>query len=93
MIRCALGVVVFLAVGAASAKDSPQAARAAALATPAGCIDSPRGRTHVLRFCGDKHYWIKRKTAQLAPGPLVAGYPGFGSAPETTGGPSVIMTR
>jgi hypothetical protein len=92
--RCAVGLVAFLAFGVASAKDTPQTTRVASLATPAGCVDSPRGRTHVLRFCGEKHYWIKRKTTGPATGPLfVSAYPSFGKAPETTGGVSVIMTR
>ncbi len=53
-----VGCVGLLTVGAALAKEPAQTA-GPALSTPAGCTDSMRGRTHVLRFCGDKHYWIK----------------------------------
>ena len=66
MMGYVLGCVGVLTVGAALAKD-PQQTAASALSTPAGCTDSDRGRTHVLRFCGATHYWIKRP---VGPGPV-----------------------
>lgn len=55
----ALGLSAILIAGAAVAKE-PERSASTSLATPAGCTDSLRGRTHILRFCGDEHYWIKR---------------------------------
>jgi hypothetical protein len=81
LVGCA-GVVV---VGTALAKK-PAPTVATALSTPAGCTDSLRGRTHILRFCGDAHYWIKRPVAgaqwgSLA-GPIDTGFAGsFGGIP------------
>lgn len=57
MIGYLAGCIGLLTVGAALAKE-PAPTAASASPTPAGCTDSARGRTHVLRFCGDKHYWI-----------------------------------
>jgi hypothetical protein len=92
MTRWAIGLLAFLAVGVALAKDPPRTTRAVSL-PPAGpgCIDSPRGRTHVLRLCGEQHHWFKLKTARSTVPP---GY-GF---PYWAGGPvaptvSVIMNR
>ena len=69
-----------LTVGAALAKDPGQTLAASVSAvTPAGCVDSPRGRTHILRFCGDEHYWIKRPVGpprfDATQGPVWAGSP------------------
>jgi hypothetical protein len=68
MIGYVVGCVGVLTVGAALAKDPEQTAGPA----PAGCNDSQRGRSHVLRFCGARHYWIKvatvRSTTSGAPG-------------------------
>jgi hypothetical protein len=59
-----VGCAGLLTVGAALAKGPAQTpAPSASAYAPLGCVDSPRGRTHVLRFCGDKHYWIKTATA------------------------------
>jgi hypothetical protein len=62
MIGYVIGCVGILPVGAALAKEPEQTAERG-LSTPAGCTDSVRGRTHILRFCGDEHYWIKRPVA------------------------------
>ncbi len=59
MIGYVLGCVAVLTVGAVLAKGPEQTA-ARGVSTPPGCMDSLRGRTHILRFCGDEHYWIKR---------------------------------
>jgi hypothetical protein len=68
MIGYVVGCIGVLTVGAALAKEPAQTA-GPALSTPAGCADSMRGRTHVLRFCGDKHYWIKTAAPALEFGP------------------------
>jgi hypothetical protein len=65
MIRYVVGCIGLLTVGAALAKEPAQTVGPLAF-TPAGCSDSPRGRTHVLRLCGDKHYWFKTRTAPSA---------------------------
>jgi hypothetical protein len=70
------GCIGVLTVGAALAKKPAETA-ATAFPTPAGCTDSQRGRTHVLRFCGDKHYWIM-VAAPRSPWP--EGAPGGGWA-------------
>ncbi len=62
MIGYVVGCIGILTLCAALAKDPEQTAERG-LSTPAGCTDSVRGRTHILRFCGDEHYWIKRPVA------------------------------
>ena len=62
--RYAVGLLGFLVVGAALAKDPAQTVSPASSAPAnAVCTDSPRGRTHVLRMCGDKPHWIKLKVS------------------------------
>lgn len=56
------GCIGVLAVGASLAKE-PALTAATSLSTPAGCMDSARGPTHVLRVCGDKHYWTQTAAA------------------------------
>ena len=82
MIGYVLGCVAVLIVGAALAKEPEQTA-ARGLSTPPGCMDSPRGRTHILRFCGDEHYWIKRPT-----GPSPWGVSGLASSAFGVGQPA-----
>jgi hypothetical protein len=73
MIRYVVGCIGLLTVGAALAKDPAQTVGpSSSVSAPAGCIDSPRGRTHVLRFCGDKHYWIRTARAPSPFGPTNA---------------------
>ena len=67
-LRYALGCIGVLVVGATLAAEPAATTRQA----PAGCTDSQRGRTHVLRFCGDKHYWIRVASA----GPGAPRHPG-----------------
>jgi hypothetical protein len=69
MIGYVIGCIGILTVGAALAKDPEQTAERG-LSTPAGCTDSVRGRTHILRFCGDKHYWLKTQAASPFRGAL-----------------------
>ena len=67
MIRYLVGCIGLLTVAAALAKDPAQTTLPASYdPTGAPCIDSPRGRTHVLRICGDKHYWFRIKTLPSA---------------------------
>jgi hypothetical protein len=91
-----VGSIGFMTVGAAFAKGPVEKpALLAAAPTPAGCIDSPRGRTHVLRFCGDQHYWIKTKAAPMAPwfsSGFAAGLGGLGG-PGTVGTVSINLNR
>ncbi len=79
MIPYIIGCIGFMTVGVALAKDPTQTVTSS-LSVPAqaGCTDSPRGRTHVLRFCGDKHYWLK--TQALAPSRGSLSFPGAESA-------------
>ena len=74
--------VAVLVAGAALAKDPVQTPERG-LSTPAGCMDSVRGRTHILRFCGDEHYWIKRPMA-ASPWPLNAPMAWFADGGGTT---------
>jgi len=96
MIAHVAGCIGLLIVGAALAKDPAQTAESS-LATPApvGCTDSARGRTHVLRLCGDRHYWFKVRNAPTAPsvGSLSAGAGWGGGGPGTVGTVSVNMNR
>jgi len=88
MIPYVTGCIALLIVGTAVAKDPSQTLGASAsAATPAGCVDSPRGRTHVLRFCGDKHYWIKTATTALPFGPTSA-TAGMSYVPALGNGPA-----
>lgn len=92
MIRYLVGCVGLLTVGAALAKDPAQTVGPSLSATaPAGCTDSKRGRTHVLRFCGDKHYWIKVATVRPTTF-FLAGNAG-GSGPGTVTSPSINLNR
>jgi hypothetical protein len=89
------GCVGFLAVESALAQGpAPKSPWLAVAPTPAGCTDSRRGRTHVLRFCGADHYWIKVTTVPNvnldARAPAV-NYGGGG--PGTTGTVSIPMNR
>jgi hypothetical protein len=68
MMGYVVGCIGVLTGGAVVAKEPAQTA-GPTLSTPAGCTDSMRGRTHVLRFCGDKHYWIKATAPASAFGP------------------------
>ena len=63
MIGYVVGCLGLLTVGAALAKDPAQTV-GPSLSVPAqaGRTDSPRVRTHVLRFCGATHHWIKVAT-------------------------------
>jgi len=97
MIGYVVGCAGLLVVGAAFAKDPPQTPKSVASApTEAACIDSPRGRTHVLRICGDRHYWFKVRNQ-----PTASGVAGLGAAaglsagggPGTVGAVSVNLNR
>jgi hypothetical protein len=92
--RMACHVIVAAAVfmaGAAFGADRPQTVRTS-LSTQANCTDSPRGRTHILRFCGDKHYWVRTgfrgepTTLGNAASGILAGGGGGGSPSQNWGG-------
>ena len=77
MVPYIFGCVGLFTVGAALAKDPVQAAggSSSASAQPA-CIDSPKGRTRVLRTCGDQHRWIKiQSREQFSHSSLSTGFP------------------
>ena len=78
MIGYVVGCVAVLTAGPVLAKDPEQTAERG-LSTPAGCMDSLRGRTHILRFCGNEHYWIKRPMGPSRSGPQLTGSD-FGTA-------------
>jgi hypothetical protein len=92
MIGYVVGCIAVLTVGAVLAKDPAQTvAPSLSAITPAGCTDSQRGRTHVLRFCGDKHYWIKVATVWPTTSLLAGG--GGGGGPGTVTPPSINLNR
>ena len=80
MIGYVVGCMAVLTVGAALAKDPGQNAERG-LQAPAGCTDSVRGRTHILRFCGDEHHWIKRPVGPSRWGPEFASQNASGAWP------------
>ena len=85
--RYSIGLLGFLVVGSALAKDPAQTPGPAASApTSAACIDSPRGRTHVLRMCGDKAHWIKLEV------PAAKSPPRYPSAYEALVPPGAMNT-
>jgi hypothetical protein len=91
MIGYVVGCIGILTVTAALAKDPEQTAERG-LSTPAGCTDSVRGRTHILRFCGEKHYWLKTAAARLAPGGLVPATVAFSTVGASVPGNGIGST-
>jgi hypothetical protein len=93
MIGYVVGCIGVLTVGAALAKDPVQTVGpSSSVATPAGCTDSARGRTHVLRFCGERHYWLKTAAARLAPGGLVPATVAFSTTGASVPGNGIGST-